>query len=165
MGQGTKVKVKVITKILDIFYPLFRKFLSRELYYYLACGTINTLSDWFLYFIIYNYIVCKQMVDLGFVVISAPIAALIIVTPLTFTIGFLLSKFITFRGSHVKTWRQIFRYALILAANFAISYLSMKILCEACHIWATPSKMITTIFTTIFSYLMQKHYSFRKRNE
>ncbi len=157
--------MKIIKRILDFFYPLFSKFLSREVYYYLACGTINTLSDWFLYFIIYNYIVCKQMVDLGVVVISAPIASLIIVTPLTFIIGFLLSKFITFKGSNVKTWKQLVRYALILAANFAISYLSMKILCEVCQIWATPSKMITTIFTTIFSYLMQKHYSFRFRKE
>lgn len=154
---------KFIKKILDFFYPLFSRLISREFYYYLASGTINTLSDWFLYFIIYNFIVAKQMVDLGFVVISAPIASLIIVTPITFTIGFLLSKYITFSSSTVKTHKQIYRYALILAANFLISYFSMKFFCEVVGMWATPSKMITTIFTTIFSYLMQKFYSFRVR--
>lgn len=152
---------KIIKKILDFFYPLFSKVLSREFYYYLACGTINTLSDWFLYFIIYNYIVAKQMIDLGFVVISAPIVSLIIVTPITFLIGFLLSKYITFSGSTVKAHRQLYRYALILIANFFISYFCMKFFCEVCGFWATPSKMITTIFTTIFSYLSQKYYSFR----
>lgn len=152
---------KFIKQILDIFYPLFSKLINREFYYYLASGTINTLSDWVLYYIIYNYIVCKQMIDLGFIVISAPIASLIIVTPITFTIGFLLSKYITFCNSNIQTHTQLYRYAIILASNFIISYLSMKLLCEVVGMWATPAKMVTTIFTTIFSYLMQKYYSFK----
>ena len=125
---------KFLQKILDWFYPLFSKVMSREFYYYLASGGINTVLNWVFYFIIYNYIVAKQEVSLGWLVMSPHIASLVIVTPITLTIGF---------------------------ANFAISYLSMKFWVEAVGLWATPSNMLTTIITTIFSYLMQKFYSFR----
>lgn len=92
---------------------------------------------------------------------SPHIASLVIVTPVTLIIGFLLSKNITFSSSKIKTGTQFFRYSLIIFANFAISYLSMKFWVEAVGLWATPSNMLTTIITTIFSYLMQKFYSFR----
>ncbi len=152
---------KFLQKILDWFYPLFSKVLSREFYYYLASGGINTVLNWVFYFIIYNYIVAKQEVSLGWLVMSPHIASLVIVTPITLTIGFLLSKNITFSSSKIKTGTQFFRYSLIIFANFAISYLSMKFWVEAVGLWATPSNMLTTIITTIFSYLMQKFYSFR----
>ena len=108
-----------------------------------------------------NYIGAKQYVSLGWLVMSPHRASLGIVTPVTLIIGFLLSKNITFSSSKIKTGTQFFRYSLIIFANFAISYLSMKFWVEAVGLWATPSNMLTTIITTIFSYLMQKFYSFR----
>lgn len=152
---------RLLLKILDLFYPLFSKVLNREFYYYLASGTINTVLNWIFYFIIYNYIVAKEEVSFAGIVMSAHIASLVIVTPITLTIGFLLSKNITFSHSKIKTATQFYRYCLIIFANFAISYLSMKFWVEAVGLWPTPSNMLTTIITTIFSYLMQKFYSFR----
>lgn len=150
---------------LDFFYPLFAKIIPLQVYHYLVCGTLNTLNDWVLYYLIYHYVVDKQIVDLGFVAFTPHIAALILVTPITFTVGFLFSKYITFSGSDLKTARQVFRYGEMLALNFIISYLSMKLLCEVFGFWATPSKMITTVLTTVTGFFVQKHYSFRKRHD
>lgn len=152
---------RFLQKILDWFYPLFSKVMSREFYYYLASGGINTITNWVMYYLIYHYIVCKRFFDLGVVVMSPHIASLCIVTPITLIIGFLLSKNITFSESKIKARTQFLRYSLIIFANFAISYISMKLLVEQAGLWATPSNMITTIITTIFSYLMQKFYSFK----
>lgn len=135
--------------------------MSREFYYYLASGGINTITNWVMYYLIYHYIVCKRFFDLVVVVMSPHIASLCIVTPITLIIGFLLSKNITFSESKIKARTQFLRYSLIIFANFAISYISMKLLVEQAGLWATPSNMITTIITTIFSYLMQKFYSFK----
>ena len=93
----TKIyNLKLIKNILDIFYPLFGRWMNKQVYYYLACGTINTVQDWILYFLTYNFIVQKQYLDLGFVVMSPHILSLFIVTPITFTVGFCFSKYITF---------------------------------------------------------------------
>lgn len=153
----------VLINIFDFFFPVFQRWMPKEVYHYLACGTINTLSDWVLYFLIYNYVVHKQIVDLDFIAFSPHIASLIIVTPITFFIGFCLSKYVTFTQSNIQTNQQIKRYAYILAANFLISYFGLKLCCEVLNIWATPAKMITTVFTTLFSYFTQKYYSFKKK--
>lgn len=131
------------------------------MYYYLACGTINTCSDWVMYFIIYNFIVQKQFMDLGFVVVSPHILSLIIVTPITFLVGFCFSKYITFKHSKLETSRQARRYATILGCNWLITYFCMKVFVESMGIYPTPSKIITTFITTLVGFVLQKYYSFR----
>lgn len=155
---------RTITALLDFFYPPVQKFLPRQVYDYLACGGMNTLQDWILYFIIYNFVVRKQIIDLGFIAFTPHIASLLVVTPFTLGFGFMLSKYITFRGSEVDTRRQALRYALIYVINFFLTYFSLKLLVEVCGIYPTPSKMITTLLTTLISFTMQKYYSFRKNS-
>lgn len=153
--------LRILTHILDFFYPPFKRWMSKEVYYYLACGTINTCCDWVMYFIIYNFIIQKQFIDLGFVTISPHISSLIIVTPITFFVGFCFSKYITFRHSKLETTRQVFRYAAILGCNWLVTYFLMKVLVEMVGVYPTPSKMITTVITTLLSFILQKYYSFR----
>ena len=153
---------RTIVALLDFFYPPFRRFLPRQLYDYAACGALNTMQDWVLYFLLYNFVVRKQVVDLGFVAFTPHIASLLIVTPFTLCFGFLLSKYITFRGSEVRTHRQAMRYALIYVVNFLLTYCSLKLLVEVIGIYPTPSKMITTVLTTLVSFTMQKYYTFKK---
>lgn len=135
--------------------------MSKEVYYFLACGTLNTCCDWVMYFIIYNFIIQKQFIDLSWVVISPHISSLIIVTPITFMVGFCFSKYITFRRSKLETFRQALRYASILAINWIITYLFMKLFVEIVGIYPTPSKMITTVITTLLGFVLQKYYSFQ----
>ena len=153
--------MKLIKNILDIFYPLFGKWMNKQVYYYLACGTINTVQDWILYFLTYNFIVQKRFLDLGFVVMSPHILSLFIVTPITFAVGFCFSKYITFSQSNVKTFSQVFRYASMLAFNFLLTYVGLKLLVEMVGFYPTPSKMIITVITTVSGFLIQKYFSFR----
>ena len=150
-----------IVALLDFFYVPVRRFLPRQVYDYLACGTLNTCQDWVLYFLVYHFVVRKQVVDLHFVAFTPHIASLLIVTPITLAFGFTLSKYITFRGSEVRTRRQALRYALIYAVNFLLTYGSLKLLVETLGFYPTPSKMLTTLLTTLVSFTMQKYYSFR----
>lgn len=153
--------LRILTHILDFFYPPFKRWMSKEVYYYLACGTINTCCDWVMYFIIHNYIIQKQFIDLGFMVVSPHIASLILVTPITFLVGFCFSKYITFKHSKLETTRQVLRYASILCCNWLITYISLKLLVEMAGIYPTPAKMITTVITTLLGFILQKYYSFK----
>lgn len=151
----------ILIRCLDFFYPLFKRWIHKQLYYYLACGAINTISDWVMYFFVYNFVVKKQILELGFVALSPHIASLFIVFPFTLSVGFLFSKYISFSGSPLRVRTQAVRYLTIIVCNFLISYFSMKMLVDMLHIFPTPSKMITTVFTSLFSFFSQKYYSFR----
>ncbi len=154
---------KKLEQIIDFFYPPFKRLMPIQLFRYLACGGSNTLLDWVLYFVAYNYVVQKHEVDLGFVTLSPHIAAFVFTFPIVLMVGFYLSRNISFQGSSLRGRVQLFRYLVIVAANILINYICLKIFVDWMHIYPTPSKMLTTVFTTLFSYFAQKHYSFSQK--
>ncbi len=152
----------LLTKAIDLFYiPVVRKFVPQQIFRYGACGAANMTLDAVWYFIIYNFIVAKQFVDLGFVVISPHILSLVIVFPITFFTGFWLNRNVAFRTTHIESRKQLLRYLLTVLGSILINYASMKLLVEHAHLWATPSKIITTVISTVYSYLVARYYTFR----
>jgi putative flippase GtrA len=112
------------------------------------------------YFIIYHFILFERNVDLGVVVITPHIAALIIVFPITFFTGFLLNRYVAFRVAEQRSGRQLFRYALTVVGSILLNYLLMKLFVEWCYVWPTIAKILTTLIVAIYSFLVAKYYSF-----
>lgn len=152
----------VITKAIDIFYikPL-RKLLSQQVFRYLACGAITAVLDAVWYYIIYHYVVRMEFIDLGFIVVSPHIAALCLVFPITFFTGFWLNRNVAFKATHISTLPQLAKYALTIVGSILLNYACMKLLVEACDIWATPSKMITTVICAVYSFIAGRYFTFR----
>ena len=155
--------VAVITKAIDFVYikPLRRVF-SQEVFRYLACGGITALLDAVWYYIIYHYIVCERFIDLGFVVMSPHIAALCVVFPITFFTGFWLNRNVAFRVTDISTLPQLAKYALTVVGSILLNYACMKLFVEGCHLWATPSKIITTAVCAVYSFLVGRYFTFRR---
>ncbi len=153
-----------ITAVIDALYvaPLPR-LVSREIFRYGVCGATNMALDAVWYFLIYHFIVAERFVDLGAVVVSPHIASLAIVFPITFFTGFWLNRHVAFRSTRYSSRRQIARYALTVAGALLINYVSMKLLVESLGLWATPSKMITTVISAVYSFLAAKYYTFKTR--
>lgn len=151
-----------ITKIIDTLYlkPV-ATIIPQQLWRYGVCGVLNMVLDSVWYFLIYHFIVCKQFFDLGFVVVSPHIASLILVFPITFFTGFWLNRNVAFHSTMTPQGRQLWRYALSVVGAIAINYVSMKILVEVCNIWPTPAKTITTIISSVYSFLAAKFFTFR----
>ncbi len=150
-----------ITKFIDAFYFLFRRWLPLKTYRYAVCGGSNLVFDICLYFIFYNFIFNKQNVDMFFVVLSPHIASLFFVFPITFTTGFLLQKFITFEESNLPWKVQFFRYFVVGMGALLLSYISMKILVDGLEFYPTPSRLLTIFVTVTYSYLLQNKFSFK----
>jgi putative flippase GtrA len=161
MNEPGKAIQHAILKTIEWFYPPFRKFIPPETFRYAATGGFNLLLDIFLYFVFYNFILDKKIVDLGFVAISPYIAAFLFVFPITFTTGFLLAKYITFTGSPLRGHVQLFRYVLSVAGSILLNYVLLKFFVEYCSIWPTVSKIITTVFVVTYSYLIQRYFTFK----
>lgn len=153
--------VKTIHNILDFFYPLFKRFFDKTTYYYAACGGVNTLFDLFLFFISYNFILKKQLVELPFIAVSPHIAAFIIAFFFSFPTGFLLMRYVVFRSSYLRGSVQLFRYFLSVCISLLLNYIFLKIFVEQLHFYPTVSKLIITFIVVGFSYLTQKYFSFK----
>ena len=153
---------QVTQKIADIWH-------SKQVVRYAVCGGGNMVFDWILYFLIYNFVIGHEIVNIQCTMykvqfmqaITPHIATLCIVFPITLLTGFALQKYVTFTRSRLNSWRQLMRYILIVVVNLTVNYLGLKLCVESFVWYPTPSKMLITIVTVIISYLGQKYYTFR----
>ncbi len=152
---------ELIISIVDWFYFPFLHFIPKEIFRYGATGGANTVLDIGLYFIFYRYVLEMQILDLGFVSISAHIAAFMMVFPITFSTGFLLAKYVTFTSSELKGKIQLFRYLLTVAGSILLNYVFLKFFVEYWGWYATLSKISTTLLVIIYSYVAQRYFTFR----
>ncbi len=160
-GKIGKLFIDWIQSAIDFFYPPFSKFMTLQFFRYGAVGGFNLLVDWTLYFIIYQFVLEKNLVDFGFVAMSSHIATLGIKFPVMLLFGFLMQKYITFSASEIRGRVQLLRYSLVVVLNLIISYIGIKFLVESVHLYPSLSNMIVTLFTIVISYLSQKHFTFK----
>ncbi|MEO6406512.1 MAG: GtrA family protein [Ferruginibacter sp.] len=154
---------KHITTIVDVFYPPFRRMMPIQTFRYAVCGGSNTVLGLTIYFYCFHFLFNRQNVYTALMVFKPHNAALFISFCFTFLVGFLLNKYIVFVDSDLKGRIQLFRYFLSFSFNLIINYFLLKLFIEALHIEAFAAQLITTFIIIIFSYLSQKHFSFRKR--
>ena len=150
-----------IIRTVDYFYFPFLRFIPLEIFRYGVTGGANTVLDILLYFIFYRYVLEMQIVDMGFIAISPHIAAFLIVFPITFTTGFLLAKYVTFSASELRGKVQLFRYGVTVAGAILLNYGLLKFFVEQLGWFATFSKIVTTVIVVIYSYVLQRYFSFK----
>ncbi len=153
-----------LTRLLDILYiaPLER-FIPRHTFRYGVCGVVNSIFlDTIFYYLIYHYVVGMQLVELGICAISPQVAALILVFPITFFIGFWLNRNVAFHATTERTPRQMSKYALSVCGSIALSYISLKVLVELLNVWATPAKTISSIIVALYSYCAARYFTFSR---
>lgn len=155
---------EALIKIIDWFYFPFFRFIPIEIFRYGVTGGANTIFDLLLYFVFYRYILDMQIVDLGFLAISPHIAAFLMVFPITFSTGFLLGKYVTFTASELKGKIQLLRYGVTVVGAIGLNYFFLKLFVEYAGLYATLSKAITTFIVVIYSYVLQRYFSFKIDN-
>lgn len=150
-----------IISVIDFFYPPFKGLMPINTFRYAACGGANVALDISLFFVLYNFVFKKQVVQLGFIAFQPHIAAFLFSFLITFPVGFLLSKYVVWTDSNIKGHVQLFRYFLIVLMNVLLNYIFIKLFVEYFHVYPTIAKLMTTVIVIIFSYLSQKHYTFK----
>lgn len=157
---------ETIFAVLDIFYPLFKRFMPLQTYHYAACGGSNTLFNIFLYHMFYNYVLHKEVLHLGTLAFKPHVAAFIMAFFITFPIGFYLSMYVVFQGSYLRRRIQLVRYFMVAMACVGLNYILLKFFIETLG-WnehPTLSLMATAVIVVLFSYFSQRFFSFRTGN-
>ena len=147
--------------VIDFFYPPFRRFMNLQTFRYAASGGGNTLLGFIIYYISYTHLLKERQLDFGFYAFKGHVAALFISFCITFPIGFFMSKYVVFSDSQMKGKVQLIRYFMICLFNLALNYILLKILVENAHIYPVFAQVLTTSIVVLFSYLAQRHFSFK----
>lgn len=150
-----------VIKLIDFFYTPFRRIIDRQTFRYIICGGGNTLLDIVIYFIAYNFILKKQIVHTPFISISPYIASFMFSFMITFPIGFYLMRNVVFTGSTLRGRVQLLRYFTLVMVCLLLNYIFIKLFVERFHLYPTIAKTITTVIVVLFSYLTQRHFTFR----
>jgi putative flippase GtrA len=151
----------LIKDFINWLHVPFRNIVPQETFRYGVAGGFNTSLDIFLYFVTYNYVLKKNVLYLYFIAIKPHIAAFLIVFPVTFTSGFLLSKYITFTESELRGRIQLIRYGITVLVCIILNYIFLKIFVEYFGFYPTASKILTTCLVVIYSYFSQKYFTFK----
>lgn len=157
MIHTTATKVR---NFLDLFYPIFKKFMDKQTFYYLACGGTNTLLGLVIFYYCENFVFHQKSIDVGFE-IHAHIAAFIVSFLFTFPFGFLMSKYVVWDDSELAGKKQLFRHLTFVVISVFMNYGLLKLFVEYLNWWPFPSQFITTAIIVIFSYITQKFISFK----
>ncbi len=156
---------KKIIAFINFFYPPFKKIMPEQTFRYAVCGGSNMVLDIFLFYINFNFILQKRILDLGFIAIKPYNAALGMAFCITFPMGFLLNKYIVFSSSYLRGHVQLFRYMLIVALNLFLNYLIINLMVQYFHFYPTLAKIFATVIIVTFSFLSHNHFTFRvKKN-
>lgn len=151
-----------VGSIIEFFYPPFKKFINKQTFSYLACGGFNTSLDIILYFIAYNFILHQQPVHIWVLDISPYICAFLMSFVITFPLGFILSSSVVFTDSELRRRIQLFRYFILVCMNLFLNYFFIKLFVEYFHLFPTIAKIYTTFIVVIFSYIVQRNFTFKQ---
>ncbi len=152
---------KQIIALIDFFYPPFRKLMPVQTFRYAACGGFNTVVDIAVFSFAYNILFHKEVVHLGFLSLKPYIAAFITSFLISFPSGFLLNRHVVFSDSKLRGRVQLFRYFVLVAICIGLNYCFIKLFVEHFHLYPTFAKILTTGIVVSFSYLTQKHFTFK----
>lgn len=139
--------------------------MNIQTFRYLASGGGNTLLGLLIYFVSFKYIFFEKEFHFWFYAFKGHIAALLASFLVTFPVGFFLAKYVVFSDSNMRGRVQLVRYFLICVFNLALNYILLKILVESFHVYPVLAQVITIIIVVLFSYVAQRNFSFRIRDE
>lgn len=156
----------LILTVVDFFYPLFKKIMPLQTFRYAACGGFNTLLDITLFFTAYTYLFQGKPLYplpslLPNLIVSAHIAAFIISFSVTFPVGFYFSRYVVFQETSGSKVAQLSKYIFVVFICLMLNYGFLKIFIEVFKWNALVAKLLTTMLVVSFSYISQKHFTFK----
>ncbi|MGC4035051.1 MAG: GtrA family protein [Chitinophagaceae bacterium] len=155
----------LIIPVIDFFYPPFKKLMDIQTFRYAACGGGNAVLGLVVYTVAYKFIFKEQNLHFGFYAFKPHVAALFLTFIVNFVVGFFLNKYVVFSNSSLRGRVQLFRYFAVYIFNLLLNYILLKIFVERLHMNALISQYITTAIIILFSYFLQRKFTFKSEEQ
>lgn len=153
----------LIRRFLDLFYPLVSKLFDKTTYYYAACGAGNLVLSWVLFFLFYQFVFEKKLLyikQIDFVFTPYTLSAFMCFI-ISFSIGFMLMKYVVFTQSELKGRIQLFRYGLSAVVTSGANWVLLKSFIEIFEFYPSVANVISTCLIVVISYLIQRNFTFK----
>jgi len=150
-----------ILRFIDFFHRPFAAWIDQQTFRYLACGGSNQLFNIFIYWFSFNFLLQKSDIVIAGLIITAPVMAYIIASAITIPLGFMFSKYIVFQESKLRGRIQLFRYAVLTGICFLLNYLLIKLFVDTWNFYPTISQTTIIILLAVFSYVVQRFFTFK----
>lgn len=155
---------KLIDAVLQLFYPIFKPFMSFSVYAYLSLGAVNTVLNIALFALFYQVILAQDEYFLGQMSIKSYTVALIIAFLLTIPTGYWLAKNFAFKSENKQDDKtSMLKYILVVTQGLISDYLLMKLLIEFFSVQPTLAKIVSTVIVLTANYLLQKYFTFKAK--
>ena len=144
----------LIRRFLDIFYPLVSKIFDKTTYYYAACGVGNLVLSWILFFLFYQFVFEKKLLyvkQIDFVFTPYTLSAFLCFI-ISFTLGFMLMKYVVFTKSELKGRIQLFRYGLSAVVTSGANWILLKSLIELFEFFPSVANVVSTCLVVVMVY-------------
>ena len=153
----------LIRKFLDLFYPIVAKIFDKTTYYYAVCGAGNLVLSWILFFLFYQFVFEKKLWHISFINFTftpytlSAFSCFII----SFTLGFLMMKYVVFTQSELKGRIQLFRYGISAIITSSANWVLLKTFVEFFYFFPSLANVLSTCIVVVISYLIQKNFTFK----
>jgi putative flippase GtrA len=158
----------LLDKVLQLFYPIFKKWMPFQTYAYLAVGAANTLLNIGLFILVFGLLTAFKQVEI--LHINLTFFAVEIATLISFLVsvitGFWLSKNFAFtKASNEKKeqQKQFGKYFLVSLQGQFSDYLITKGLIIFLFIHANIAYLISTVIMLVLNFFLQKYFTFKSK--
>ncbi len=151
----------IVLAIIDFFHRPFARWIDTQTFRYLACGSSGATLNIISFYLAYHFLFHEQDVHTSFTTIRSAIAAAIVAFCISTPYGFTMSRYIVFPESPLRGRVQMFRYLMTVGACAVLTYLFVPFFHEVCGIYATPSNILTNVVVAVFSYMVQRFFTFK----
>ena len=168
-----------ISNFIDKLPPIPRKLLRMKAVRYLFAAGTATIVDIALFAFVFNVVLNKQDVLIGFLNLGAPGISLAVSYSVGLVVNFTITKYFVFTQSDLKTKHQFFRFSIVALAVLFANYGFMKILIELfkymeignmlpqVFMGHTPimARAVSALCIGVLSFMIHKVFSFNVKTE
>ncbi len=152
------VKFDFLEKAIDFLFPIFKGFLSKQVYRYLAAGGICFAINCMIFHLSYYF----SPFNFGYY-FSKHTISLLASMSITIFVGFYLNRKFVFYGSDLNRRKQFFRYTSSTILGTISSILLMDLFIDIFHWNVTISFLSNIILIQLLNFFVQRHFSFSVR--
>lgn len=164
MATMQSVFVGLVNKSILFFYPLFRKFMTLQVFAYLFVGAANTFLNIAIFLVFNIFIITSPMMVSGLGSIQPYTINLLIAFMLTVPSGYFLAGTFAFQSLEKRNHKiGMMKYFLVVLQGLALDYLFMKAGIEFLGLNSNIAKIISTVIVLTINYLLQKYFTFREK--
>jgi len=154
-----------LLRIIDFFYPPFKRIISLQTFRYAVCGGSNALLNLLVFSFSYHFVFKDEVITIIGFAITRYIAAYLLALSISFPVGFILNKYVVFQQSNLQGKVQFIRYAALTITNIFLDYALLHLLIGYWGLWATPSQAFIIVLLSVISYFYQTYFSFKTVRE